>query len=222
MKDNNLPLGRLSQLSLLFKEFSNGRHINRLADPQLWVELEREEESYQRLFAALGYNLQIDGRGFAWFHTEDVGSNVSKGSRQLALLFMVIFDTQADAGRPLLRFSDWAIDRALLETVHEQHEELLLAEDLDVDGLQALLDTAARFGFSQQHSGHWQLLPAVCRYLDHYETLAAAGRDSTGPAIEAQKVQEQDQEQDEEQDDNQDNKAGESAQTGPGAAGDFV
>jgi len=181
--DNDLALGQLSQLSILFREFSNGRHINRLADPLLWAELEREEEPYQRLFSALGYNLRLDGRGFAWFYTDDVSSNVSKSSRQLALLFMVIFDTQADAGKPLLRFSDWVIDGPLLAAVHEQHQDLLVAENLDVDGLLALLDTAARFGFARQQRGHWQLLPAVCRYLDHYEALATDNREETDPAI---------------------------------------
>ncbi len=166
-------LGQLTHLAALFKDFSAGKHINRLADSALWVELEREEDAYRRLFAALGFDLRLDGRGFAWFHSDDVGSNISKTSRQLALLLMVIFDTQADAGKPLLRFGDWVIDRALLTTAHEQHQELLFAENLDVDGLLALLDTAARLGFARQSGGHWQLLPAVCRYLDHFEALAA-------------------------------------------------
>lgn len=169
----SIDLDRLPQLAELFRLFSNGKHLNRLADPALWAELEREQASYQALFAALGYELRFDGRGFAWFHTEEASSTVNKATRQLALLFMVIFDTQADAGKPLLRFGDWVIDRALLARVHEQHQELLTAEGLDVEGLWVLLETAARFGFARQESGHWQLLPAVCRYLDHIEALAA-------------------------------------------------
>lgn len=167
-----IDLDRLPQLGELFRLFSNGRHLNRLADPALWVELEREQTAYQALFAGLGYELRFDGRGFAWFHTEEASSTVNKATRQLALLFMVIFDTQADAGKPLLRFGDWIVDRALLTRVHEQHQELLTAEGLDVEGLLGLLETAARFGFARQEGGHWRLLPAVCRYLDHFEALA--------------------------------------------------
>jgi len=168
-----IDLDRVPQLAELFRLFSNGRHLNRLSEPALWAELEREQASYQTLFGALGYELRIDGRGFAWFHTEEASSTVNKATRQLALLFMVIFDTQADAGKPLLRFGDWVVDRALLTRVQEQHQEVLTAEGLDIEGLWGLLETAARFGFARQEGGHWQLLPAVCRYLDHIEALAA-------------------------------------------------
>lgn len=178
MTDTTIELNALPQLAELFRLFTNGRHLNRQADAALWVELEREQAAYQALFTALGYDLRIDGRGFAWFHTEEATSNVNKATRQLALLFMVVFDTQADAGKPLTRFSDWVIDRALLQTVHEQHQELLLAEGIDVEGLVGLFDTAVRFGFATSEGGHWQLLPAVCRYLDHYEELAAVTRET--------------------------------------------
>ncbi|MEZ5592745.1 MAG: hypothetical protein R3F53_19405 [Gammaproteobacteria bacterium] len=180
MSRKAIQLDQLSQLAELFRLFSNGRHLNRVSDPALWAELERAETDYCDLFKALGYELRIDGRGFAWFHNEEASNTVNKASRQLALLFMVIFDTQADAGKPLLRFGDWIIDRALLATVYEQHQELLTAEELDIDTLSGLLETASRFGFARtDSSGRWQLLPAVCRYLDHFEALAAERNDSS-------------------------------------------
>lgn len=178
MTDTQVDLGRLTQLRELFRLFNNGKHLNRVAEPALWAELEREQDAYQALFGALGYELRIDGRGFAWFHTEDVTSNVNKATRQLALLFMVIFDTQADAGRPLMRFGDWIIDANLLQSVHEQHQELLQAEEITLEGLRSLLDTAVRFGFATTEGGGWRLLPAVCRYLDHIEELARASREA--------------------------------------------
>lgn len=178
MSRGTIALDRLTHLATLFKAFSNGRHVNRLAEPALWAELEQEEDSYRDLFAALGYELRMDGRGFAWFHMEEASSKVNRATRQLALLFMAIFDTQADAGRGLLRFGDWVIDRELLDQVHEQHEDLFTAEQLDRTGLAALMETAERFGFARTEGGHWQLLPAVCRYLDHYEALAAADEDA--------------------------------------------
>jgi hypothetical protein len=156
----------------LFRHFNTGKHLNRLSDAVLWAELEQEQEAYTTFFQALGYELRVDGRGFAWFHTDDKSATQSPQSRQLALLFMVIFDTQADAGKALNRFSDWPIDRALLTTASEHHQELLQAEGLDVDGLLALLERAGTFGFARSEAGHWQLLPAVCRYLDHFEALA--------------------------------------------------
>lgn len=169
---HNVDLARLPHLAELFKLFNNGKHLNRISDAALWLALEQENAAYTAVFQALGYELRTDGRGFAWFYTDDISTTMSHQSRQLALLFMVIFDVQADAGKALSRFSDWVIDRALLTTAVEHHLELLTAESLDVDGLWALLEKAESFGFARREAGHWQLLPAVCRYLDHFEALA--------------------------------------------------
>lgn len=165
---SNLP-----NLALLFRWFNRGRYLNRIAEPVLWEELERNLDDYMAIFTALGSELRLDGRGFAWFHQDDGSSTTNKATRQLALLFMVIFDTQADAGVPLMKFEHWRIDQTLLTTVFEQHQDLLEAEELDLSGLGGLMKTAENFGFARFDSGAWQLLPAVCRYLDHYEELAS-------------------------------------------------
>lgn len=104
-------LESMPSLAELFRLFLSGKHLNRIAEPALWAELEKQEEVYRSLFAALGYELRIDARGFAWFHAPQANSLIGKTSRQLALLFMVIFDAQANLGKPLLRFGDWRIDR---------------------------------------------------------------------------------------------------------------
>lgn len=180
-----LDLNRLPNLAVLFSELNNGKHITRVAQPELWADLEREQQAYTMLFNALGYELRIDGRGIAWFHTEEANSNISQTSRHLALLFMAIFDTQADAGLALLRFGDWPINRALMESVFEQHKDLMVAENLDVERLLGLLETASRYGFARPQSDGWQLLPAVCRYLDHYEALAAEYRSQDADLLDA-------------------------------------
>lgn len=168
----NINLQQLPHLEELFKLFNSGKHLNRLSDPRLWVELEQAQEAYTALFQALGYQLQIDARGFAWFHNDEPSHSVSGQSRQLALLFMVIFDTQADRGQPLQRFGEWRLDRKLMEEVIEKHQELLQVEGLDLEQLMALLGKAETFGFARQQNDYWELLPAVFRYLDHFEALA--------------------------------------------------
>lgn len=190
-------IGQLSQLAELFRLFNNGKHLNRITEPVLWAELERDVTTYRELFTSLGYELRIDERGFAWFHNEDANSNVNKNTRQLALLFMVIFDTQADAGKPLVRFVDWRIDRTLLTEAHEQHQDLLIAEGLDIDNFMELLNTACRYGFAQQEQAYWRLLPAVCRYLDHFETLAAANHETLHDGCSDDKLKETTEEGDE-------------------------
>lgn len=167
-------LNKLPHLKELFALLNGGRHINRLAEPVLWAELEKEASQYETLFGSLGYELRIDGRGFAWFQTAEASNTVSKATRQLALLFMLLFERQADAGQHLGRFTDWRIDRLLLTALWDKNRPLLEAEGFaDVEPLQQLLDMAARYGFSETTASGWRLLPAVFRYLDCFEELAA-------------------------------------------------
>lgn len=171
----SVDLNKLPQLRELFNVFNSGRHLNRAAEPALWAALEREAAQYEALFGALGYDLRIDGRGYAWFHTADASATVSKTTRQLALLFMLIFEQQADAGLHLGRFGDWHIDRALLDALWDRNRALLEAEGYpDAESLRQWFEAAARYGFAEESGGGWRLLPAVCRYLDRFEELAAS------------------------------------------------
>ena len=168
----NLNLERLGALAELFAALNAGRHLNRLHDLALWTELERERDAYELLFARLGFDLRIDDRGFAWFHFEDSSSAMSKATRHLALLLLLIFEHQADAGRHLGRFGDWRIDRALLTELIEKHQLLLEAEALaDPDALMAIMRSAANYGFAEADGQAWRLLPSVYRYLDRFEAL---------------------------------------------------
>src|SRR5450830_1829239 len=125
-----LYLHKLPLLGELFSFLNSGKHLNRMADHRLWAELERERDAYELLFRGLGYALRIDDRGFAWFHFDDASSNVSKTTRQLALLFMLLFEFQADLGLHLGRFTDWVIDEALLDAILEKNWLLAEAESL--------------------------------------------------------------------------------------------
>jgi hypothetical protein len=177
MSSHHIHLGQLPNLAILFRWLNSGKHLNRMSEPALWAELEREQDAYTSLFNSLGFELAFDARGFAWFNTDDGSANTSKTSRQLALLFMVLFEFQADAGKPLLRFSDWRIDNGFIDDVYEKNRDLLVAEDMDISALLSLLATAERYGFAVKDAGHWRLLPAVCRYLDHFEELAQSRAD---------------------------------------------
>lgn len=172
-----IPLAQMPSLAVLFRLFLSGKHLNRVAEPALWAELEQQEASYVGLFGALGFELRLDPRGFAWFHSADSSSNISKTSRQLALLFMVIFDGQANAGRALQRFTDWQIDADWLAEACKQQQDMLDAEGLVPEALVDLLGRACTLGLAVAEPAGWRLLPAVYRYLDHFEELAAATRD---------------------------------------------
>lgn len=178
---SSIDLQRLPFVRELFEHLNAGKHLNRLTQQRLWAELEREQGQYETLFAALGYALRIDGRGFAWFHSDEGTSNVTKTTRQLALLFMLIFEFKADMGVHLARFTEWPIDQGFLLALIEKNNLLLKAEHLaEVDQLMQLMRTAANYGFAVADGVGWRLLPAVFRYLDRFEELAH--RDMSGEA----------------------------------------
>ena len=58
-----LYLHKLPLLGELFAFLNSGKHLNRMAEPQLWAELERERDAYQQIFTSLGCALRIDARG---------------------------------------------------------------------------------------------------------------------------------------------------------------
>jgi hypothetical protein len=176
-----LNLSKLPLLSEVFSFLNSGKHLNRMAEPRLWAEIERERDAYESLFEALGYALRIDGRGFAWFHFDDASSTVSKTTRQLALLFMLIFEYQADLGLHLGRFTDWVVDDAMLAAVLEKNRLLLEAENLaDQEQLEQSLRAASNYGFAASHGNSWRILPAVFRYLDRFEELSQAQKTEDG------------------------------------------
>lgn len=167
-------LQHMPSLAELFRLFLSGKHLNRVAEPALWAELEAHQDTYTGLFTALGFELRVDARGFAWFHSGEANANIGDRSRKFALVFMVIFDVQANAGKALQRFTDWLIDQQWLGEAYEAHKDLLSAEGLDPQGLADVLGRASAMGFAVAEPAGWRLLPAVCRYLDHFESLAAA------------------------------------------------
>lgn len=148
-----LHLERLQSLGPLFELLNAGKHLNHIAEPVLWAELEKEQEQYQELFGRLGFKLRVDQRGFAWFHFDNASSNVTRTTRQLALLFMLLFELKADEGMHLHRFGDWIIDRAVLTKLLERGHDLLLAEGLEEVSLVWLLDRACAYGFAESTAG---------------------------------------------------------------------
>ena len=172
-----LDFTALTQLQPLFKLLSSGAHLNRLKDTELWLELENFQSHYESLFAALGFILVVDGRGFAYFKTELASSYTGKLTRRLALLIMLLFEYQADQGLHLFQFQQWRLDTSLLDHLWQQYFALFEAEEINSQkALKDILDSAARVGFLVSDDDVYYLLPAVHRYLDLFEELAQAER----------------------------------------------
>lgn len=172
-----LDLTTLTRLQPLFKRLSSGAHLNRLQDAELWVALESQQSHYEALFAALGFALTVDGRGFAYFKTELASAYTGKLTRRLALLLMLLFEYQADQGLHLFQFQQWRLDTVLLAKLKQQYQALLETEEIStMKTLTEILDSAARVGFLVFEDESYRLLPAVHRYLDLFEELAQAER----------------------------------------------
>ena len=172
-----IDLKQLPQLQALFKLLSSGSHLNRLQETELWTALENRQADYEALFAALGFTLVVDGRGFAYFKTDQASSYTGKFSRNLALLLMLLFEYQADQGVQLFQFQQWRIEWPLLDKLYRQYHALLEAEEIaSPQALGETLDRAVRAGFAIFDDNAYWLLAAVHRYLDLFEELALADR----------------------------------------------
>jgi len=170
-----IDLKTLPHTQELFKKLSSGNHLNRHSDTELWVALENHQSDYEILFAALGFVLVLDGRGFAYFKTDQAGSYTGKLTRRLALLLMLLFEYQADQGLHLFQFQQWRIDSGFLDTLWQHYHAVLEAEEINNQNqLKEIFDSAARIGFLVFTEGAYYLLPAVHRYLDLFEELAGA------------------------------------------------
>ena len=97
--------------------------------------------------------------------------------------FTVVMPTAISA-----RSAAWLIDSDWLAEIYKQQKDLLDAEGLNTDALVELLGRACNLGFAVAEPAGWRLLPAVCRYLDHFEGLALAakndGDEANAPAEE--------------------------------------
>ena len=188
MSSDTVDMEQLTALAPLYRKMRMGTHIGRLNEPVLWANLEANYDEYARLFRALGYQLGMDPRGFAWLDEERDAAvdetRLTKGVRTLAVMIATLFDYQASVGRSLHAFIDWRIDDQLLAHVLEsQREALANVEISSVDAMRDQLRTATNWGFSIQEKTHWKLLPSVSRftdsYLDQVERLDAVnGRDA--------------------------------------------
>lgn len=168
----NINLEQLPLLSELFKKLNTGSHINKHLDNKLWIEVEKQEQSYQALFKALGFEFIVDARGFCFFNTEQSNSNTNKLTQRLALIMLLLFEFQANAGADLYRFDQWRIDNDFLNTIWQESHDLLEAEEINtLTDLTDVFDSGCRVGFIVKENNHYRLLAAVHRYLDLFIEL---------------------------------------------------
>lgn len=163
-------LEQLKYTRPLFENLSTGKHLDMLEDTTLWNALDGEYgESYKELFAHLGQTIIIDQRGFAYLEYEDSDTKIT---RDLSLVFLLIFQTQADAGKELNRFDTWLLDNTFFNELREKHYDLLRSEKMEDDNnWKKHLKKAVNLGFMAQEESEYRLLQATWRFLDIFNEL---------------------------------------------------
>lgn len=155
----------------LFEALSAGKHLDASQEPQLWSVLCSDEfDHYEQLFGHLGKKLVKNPRGYAYFEIEDTES---KGTRPLALFYLLLFQKQADAGQDLNQFNTWLIDPPFLQELRAANQELLRSENLEnEDRWKSMLNKAVNLGFLAREGSSIILLPATWRFLDLFLELS--------------------------------------------------
>lgn len=169
-------LAHLKYAQPLFEALSEGQHIEGSQNSELWGALSGEHyEEYEALFAHLGQRLVRNARGFAYFDVEDTDA---KGTRPLALLFLLVFQKQADAGQDLYRFDSWVLDGKFLQDLREKNQELLRSEGLESDERwKNTLNRAVHLGFLAREGTLHRPLAPTWRFLDLFLELDQERRD---------------------------------------------
>lgn len=159
----------------LFSVLSEGRHLDASQDPEMWSALCGEHhDQYARLFEHLGQKLVRSARGYAYFEIED---SESKGTRPLALLYLLVFQKQVEAGLELHAFDQWHLDDGFLQDLRRKNHEILRGENLESDERwRNLLNRARSLGFFAPEGSGYRLLPATWRFLDLFLELAEEAR----------------------------------------------
>ncbi|WP_406666285.1 condensin complex protein MksE [Gallaecimonas sp. GXIMD1310] len=163
-----IDLAELKALDEIHRKLAAGYHLSE-NEPGLWLELSAQHSAYETLFAALGYDLRHDERGFFYFDSPDTSATMSKTSQWFALTLYCLVEDRADAGKdPLQSLFDESIGFAEMDALVSRH--LALFEQLNVhsasDLRKEVFNRMLRLGFAREDGDGFRLLPPCHRFID--------------------------------------------------------
>ena len=164
-----IELETLKHLRDVFQTLSKGYHLSN-EDFGLYHELQDHEAVYEELFAALGYTLHVDRRGFCYMTPEDENLVMNVTTRKMALLLFLVVEYLADSGRdPLTAITRGSLDLPeLTEGLVAKAPEMLKEAGMGtVDAVAKVFATTfTRFGFAAVNGNIIRFRPPVHRFLD--------------------------------------------------------
>lgn len=163
-----LDLAQLPRLEEIFQKLLDGYHVCP-EDFALYREISQQQSDYGNLFAALGYTLKADARGFYYFSPPESGAaGISDRSRHAAVLVFVLVETLADQGLdPDTLLRGEALPESMFEQVMQRHGDLLRQAELnDREAVDRLLRWMERKGLLSQSGRQIRFRTPIARFLD--------------------------------------------------------
>ncbi len=164
----HIDLSQLSLLKAINKKLVSGYHISE-QDRELWQQLDQQIEQYAALFAALGYELVQDARGFVYLYADDATPSMGKTSRSFALTIYILIEHFANQGNdPINALFDQDIDLSLMQSLvqHNKHLfdqlEIFSGSDLRKDVFMRMV----RLGVAKATEQGFLLQAPAYRYID--------------------------------------------------------
>ncbi|EKE73651.1 condensin complex protein MksE [Gallaecimonas xiamenensis] len=163
-----IDLAELKALEDIHRKLAAGYHLSE-TEPGLWLDLSAQHDAYAALFAALGYSLKHDERGFFYFDTPETSVNMSKTSQWFALTLYCLVEDFADAGKdPVNALFDNVLGFTEMDQLVSRH--LPLFEQLNVQSASDLrkevFNRMVRLGFAREEGDGFKLLAPCHRFLD--------------------------------------------------------
>lgn len=166
-----------SQAASVFRALRLGRHVCQ-DDGDAYYDLQRHEEAYTALFAALGYPLNRHEQGFYYFTGESILS--SKRLKQATLFMLVLFQELDDNkfNEPERAWERTLLDRRFMlrELPHfaTAHRRALMNEvGLTADDIDRVLNFLQRLGVVEAPTDNaFHFKPPVYRFVEMFLQFA--------------------------------------------------
>lgn len=170
-----IDLSLLPSLKKLFQLLTRGYHVSS-GDFSLYNELQENEETYQRLFKSLGFDLQYDRRGFYYLGGGEGIASIKGTSRKIAHILFVLTEYFADkGGMPYQKImhDEISVSRELTPA-YEAHADALAENGFtSVETLiNYLRGRMNKLGFSSVNGDTLRFNPPIARFLDLCITIA--------------------------------------------------
>lgn len=163
------------RLAEAFGLLSGGRHIC-ADDGDVFFDLQNRADDYARIFTALGFKMEHDGRGFFYFHGSAKG--LASSTERIALFMFILVDWLADRGEGIIDTlfgRDFVLDELPHLDVDRYRRYLREAGVDSKDELRDVIRKMANFGFIRSADGtRFRCLPPTHRLLDASLALVEA------------------------------------------------